>query len=325
MPSPHSAVVICTRDRADDLRRTLASIEAHPPPSGLACVMDASTGAVAAANARTVAAVTGLAAVHWTYDAAPSLSRQRNAALDRLPASVDVVHFVDDDVTVRPGYFERLEGALRDRPALGGVGGVIVEPDVPRPADRTAWARRLFLLDAATPGRVLPSGHTSTAQRLAFGDAADAPLLPTDWLVGCSCSFRRSVLDAVRFDPALTGYSMLEDLDLSVRVGRRAELAVVPGAQLVHHRSPANRLSREREAEARIVHQRWFVEKNGTHPLRHLAYWWSVLGLLLAPTLASHPNALGVFRARLRGVATVLRRDHRLLHHERAEDDDRVD
>lgn len=310
MPDPHSAVVICTRNRPDDLRRTVERIAAHPPTSGVVCVVDASETDEVEANARALDA-SSLCTAHWRYDGAPSLARQRNAGVDRLPASVEVVHFLDDDVTVQPGYFDALEGALRDVPALGGVGGQIVEPHRGAPTDWTATARRLFLHDHPTPGRVLPSGMTSSAQRRSVPDGTS--LVATDWLVGCSMTIRRSLLEVYRFDPSLTGYSMLEDLDLSYRIGRDTALAVVPEARLVHHRSPANRLSMERDAYERLIHLRWFVEKNGSHSFRGVAYWWSVVGLLLAPFVVAHPNAWGVFWARIRGAATVLRRDHPLL------------
>ncbi|PSQ72022.1 MAG: hypothetical protein BRD31_01985, partial [Bacteroidetes bacterium QH_2_64_26] len=48
----------------------------------------------------------GLPFRHHCYSGSPAGTRQRNAGVDLLPESVDVVHFIDDDVTLQAGYFD---------------------------------------------------------------------------------------------------------------------------------------------------------------------------------------------------------------------------
>jgi GT2 family glycosyltransferase len=305
------AVVICTRNRPEELEETLDSIAAHPPSTNLLlAVMDASDAAPQARIQSVVENFDVLPSVHWSYTDPPSLARQRNAALDRLPTSVEVMHFIDDDVTVHPGYFEALSAVLRTEPDVGGVGGLVLEPSKDTPSARNERLQSFFFLSHAEDGRVLPSGCTTSAQQPPQNDTSG--LRDTEWLNGCS-SYRRSLLNQHRFDAALTGYSMLEDLDLSYRIHQQARLVVQPEARLTHRRSLSNRFDAERYSHALTVHRRWFVEKHFDDLGARGAYWWSLVGRLLALLTSSDPNRTAALRGFLRGVQTVLTRDHPLL------------
>lgn len=307
------AIVICTRNRPSDLRTTLqsiAQIQGNLPRRLL--VIDASRSEVRATNQTIVRQFEIDSWEHCPYDRDPSLARQRNYGMDRLPPSVEIVHFIDDDVTVRSGYFDHVSAVFREHPKVGGVGGVIVEP-TKRSSQQTITerARRLFLLSHDTPGRVLQSGCTTTAQHPTAGE--NIYLRDTEWLSGCSSSYRRSLLDRHRFDESLTGYSMLEDLDLSYRIGNDARLVVQPQARLKHRRSEKNRYDVEQFAYALTIHRRWFIEKHFDDTTSRLAYWWSLAGRLLAVSKFGNPRHRAAFKGLIRGIHTVWTRDHPLL------------
>jgi GT2 family glycosyltransferase len=309
---PSEAIVICTRNRPGELRHTLAGIEDHPPSGDAALVVvDASDPEARTENRNTVDSVQAIPGVHWPYTDTPSSAQQRNAALDRLPRSVEVVHFIDDDVTVHPGYFEALAKMLRTAPEVGGVGGCIREPERPSSSPQRTRLRRLFGLAHPEPGRVLRSGIATQAQHPT--PDASSSVRETEWLSSCASSYRRALLDRHRFDSTLTGYAMLEDLDLSYRIHQDARLVVVPTACLTHRRSARNRLDAERYSRALTVHRRWFVEKHFGEARARSAYWWSQVGRLLALLASSSPTRTAALRGLLRGLGTVLRRDHPLL------------
>ncbi|MFB6231288.1 MAG: glycosyltransferase family 2 protein [Salinibacter sp.] len=312
-PDVSEAVVICTRNRPEELRRTLDSLAACSPGTDLLlAVIDASDAEERARTRSVVDGFDALPSVHWPHTDAPSSARQRNAALDRLPPSVEIVHFIDDDVTVHDGYFEALSAVLRTEPEVGGVGGIVLEPSKDAPSARSERLRRLFFLGHAEGGRVLPSGCATSAQHPSPTDASE--LRDTEWLSGCSSSYRRTLLEQHRFDEALTGYSMLEDLDLSYRIQRQARLVVQPEARLTHRRSPRNRFDAERYSYALTVHRRWFVEKHFGALGSRLAYWWSLVGRLFAIATSSAHNRNAALRGLLRGLQTVWTRAHSLLH-----------
>ena len=312
MRSPFYAVLVCTRNRPDDLARSLASIAAQEGPSErLVLVVDASSVDVRVRNAET-ARTTG--ARHLVYPGRPSLTRQRNFGVDTLPENVELVHFLDDDVELQPGYFQHLN-AVFATPSTGGAGGRVVEPgrsEVGRPVGSAV--QRLFLLGSRVPGRVLCSGATTAAQGRPLTQRTHVA-----WLGGCSC-YRRALLERHRFDETLEGYALDEDLDLSYRVGQEAALVVDPSAVLIHHASPQNRADVRRFARDTLVHRYWFLEKNLHHPLRKLAFWWSVLGRVLAAAASRHPDARAVLRGRLEGTWAVWHRAHPLLQATPAEE-----
>lgn len=309
---PSEAIIICTRNRPEDLNETLRSISAHALSDDLLLsVVDASDEAERAHTRRVVEGFGALPSMYRSYTDVPSLTRQRNAALDHLPPSIEIVHFVDDDVTVHPGYFDALSDVLRTHPDVGGVGGMVVEPSDEKASRRVEKLKQLFFLSHAEAGRVLPSGCTTSAQHPS--PATPAELRNTEWLSGCSSSYRRVLLEQHRFDETLTGYSMLEDLDLSYRIHQKSRLVVQPKARLIHRRSTRNRFDTERYNHALTVHRRWFIEKHFDDLESRLAYWWSLVGRLLAITASSTAHRTAALRGLLHGLRTVLTRNHPLL------------
>lgn len=310
--TPLEAVVICTRNRPDELKKTLESMVGQSGyRNRLVIVVDASDPEEATRTARAVDAASceEMPTQYQKYEGAPAGTRQRNAGLDLLPASVRFVHFLDDDVRLRSDYFQPLIAALRRHPDVLGVGGIIESPESGPEQPEVSWMHRLFLLSTDTPSQVLPSGQTTPAWPV-----SDCSLQPADWLpTGASC-YRRKVFDNHRFDPKATGQSpRLEDLDFSYRVRSDGPLAVVTGARCVHHRSTRNRRSLGDMVRERTIRRYWFVRKNMDRPLYRAAYWWCLLGRCLAVATSSDPNRNVAFRGLLRGIKTVLTRDHPLL------------
>lgn len=307
MPAPTAAALICTRNRVEDLARTLRSIAAvERPPGMLIVIVDASNEEAAAANQRTVQQLTALNVAYHRFRDAPAGTRQRNYGVDRLPRSIRVIHFVDDDVIVLPGYFHRLSQTLSQHPEAGGVGGLIIDTENPRPA-RPHGLQQLFLLSSRRPGRVLLSGHTSKV-------APNPEPHRVEWLSSCASSYRRDVFDAYRFDPTVEGRSpRLEDLDFSYRVGQSWQLLAEPRARLVHRPSPSHRRDARGVAAESVPRRYWFVEKNIRHPLRKPAFWWATFGQLLAAATSSASEKNEVLRGLWHGIRTAWTRDHPLL------------
>jgi GT2 family glycosyltransferase len=268
-------------------------------------VVDASNRAVFSQN-RDLLKSTSCPVNHLRYEGAPSAARQRNYGVERLPDSVGFVHFLDDDVTVHSGYFAALVRFLNRRPSVAGVGGYVDEPG--SSAGDPSPAQRLFLQAAQIRGVVLPSGHTTSAQHVPLSHP-----IQTDWLSGCASTYRRAWLDRFRFDGQLVGYAPGEDLDLSYRIRQEAPLYVVPSASLTHHRSSQGRLSTTEYHCLSLIHRYWFVRKNIDHPLRYPAFWWAVLGQLIAQITSSKEAKYDALRGHLRGIRAILASDHRIL------------
>jgi GT2 family glycosyltransferase len=310
-PPISEAVVICTRNRPGELRRTLRSVAAQSgAEERLVLVIDGSDHKLAEHTATVIQNWHDdrLPFYYHRFAGPPAGTRQRNIGIDLLPSSVTVVHFIDDDVTLQDEYFDTLINALRETPSLLGVGGLICPPENGSSRPRPYWVHRLFLLRTDQPNRVLRSGQTTSTWR------TGSSTQPAEWLSTCASSYRRSVFQTHRFDPEATGPSpRLEDLDFSYRVAQEGPLAVVPEAKCVHHVSPRNRRSGASRTRERIARRYWFIEKNLDHPLNRLAFWWSVVGQFVALVVSSKSESRAGLRGILQGIRTVWSRNHPLL------------
>ncbi len=295
-----SIVVICTRNRPDDLARALQLSQECSPDIPM-LVADASDGGRDLAVQNLVAIYPSAILLSCT----PGLARQRNQALEylrELPLPPGVVHFIDDDTEPLPGYFQEVEAAFAREPDLGGVGGVIVGEQVPR----FGRLKRLFRLSSSSAGVVLPSGKSTMPY---FEDWV--PTAPQR-LPGCAMSYRMSHIDGLTFDNRLEGYSYGEDVVFSYALSERHPLLVEPRARVRHHLSPVNRQSRFQVARDGILLRHRFVRENERRGLSVGAFWWSVASdvalRLVKGVVTLDPNSLATARGMAAGAWDVVRR-----------------
>ena len=183
--APAVTVVVCTRDRHEQLARALPAVVAELGPSdGLLVVDSASRGNQTAE----VAATLGL---HCLRVDEPGLSRARNAGL--RAADAPVVAFTDDDCRPLPGWLDAVREPFSD-PAVGFVTGRVTA-DATGPGNSLLAAEEPARYDG--PRDVAGIGH------------------------GANMAFRRSALDAVGpFDERLGAGAALrsgEDADMLYR------------------------------------------------------------------------------------------------------------
>lgn len=116
------SVLVCTRDRPDQLRRSLAALADQS--AGRAVQLVVVDNSPDPAQTLEVAAPFAAEVVH---EPRPGLSRARNAATAVLRG--DVVVLVDDDVVVGPAWLDRLLEPFAD-PRVGAVTGNVLPGDV---------------------------------------------------------------------------------------------------------------------------------------------------------------------------------------------------
>ena len=282
-------VVICTRDRADDLGRCLASLAVQTTRPDRILVINSGRPLRSAAAAVEV------------VESDPGLPRQRNVALDL--AEGDLVAFVDDDVELRADYFEHVLGWLVDNPQAIGVSGHI-DNDVPFSAASRAF-RRVFVLSTGD-GLLQPSGDLIYLYH---------PSQPTrvHALSGSNMVWRRSVIEAIRFDEALHGYAYMEDVDFSLRAGVHGEMWMLPDAHLVHRKTETSRVPPREYVRQVIANGAYlFTKHQHAYELRRGAYARRVTGrsaayIALAARRGSREPVLGLAQG-LAALPAALRR-----------------
>lgn len=125
-----TSVVICTRDRATELARCLASLPHQSrAPDQVIVVDNASDDAGATRDAAR------LAGVDYVREDRPGLDIARNRGV--LAATGDIVAFTDDDVRLHPRWLERMVAAFDDASIMAVTGLVL-------PAELETAAQRHF-------------------------------------------------------------------------------------------------------------------------------------------------------------------------------------
>ena len=202
-------VVICTRNRPDQLERCLASVVAIDHPNFEVVVVDNAPSD--GATRRVVDSLTETKPhVRYVLEPRPGLSTARNAGI--AAATHDLIAFTDDDVMVDSRWLGALEQVFAASPDVRAVTGMV-------PAARLDTAAERFF-DARV--------HWSSSFRARRFSAAspDAgalfPYTVGQIGTGANFAFRRQALRAIgSFDEALgagTPTQGGEDLDIFLRV-----------------------------------------------------------------------------------------------------------
>lgn len=255
-------LVICTRNRADDVATCLESVFAQTTQPDSVLIVDSST------DAKTKMLVDSLISPPCPIIYMPSLAgltHQRNVALSVASGAADVVHFVDDDAVLEPAYIEEILACFAQDPIVGGVGGRISN----LPQHSPQWYRTLLRLNSSRQGALLASG----VNVLAFTGAS---VRRVDWLSGCSMSYRTTAISGLWFDEERRGNGVGEDVDFSARVAASHPLAWTPFAVLEHRQSPVNREA-VNFVQRRVIRSRWRLASQGVGGVRKAAVVCAVL------------------------------------------------
>lgn len=115
------SILICTRNRPDDIARCLAALAASDLAHvGEIVVLDQSAQPLAAAQLPHELA----RQLRYAWRPGRGLARARNQAL--LLASGELIAFIDDDCLVTPTWANQIERAFREQPQLDGVFGRVL-------------------------------------------------------------------------------------------------------------------------------------------------------------------------------------------------------
>lgn len=225
------AVAICTYQRPAALARLLDSLAAQTHRPDQVIVVDASPDEVSEAvvRARMAAGPVGGEVLYCRVAGAlRGLTRQRNLAL--RAAETDLIAFFDDDIVLLPETLGRMEQTHR---AMGesvvGVGACIENQ---RTSPGLLWRLRrlLYIVPALAPGRYYRSGISTPWSFLPPTDA----VLEGDWLPGGATMWRTQVARETGFNEGFAGYGSGEDLEFSLRIGKRGRLLLNGGARVLH-------------------------------------------------------------------------------------------
>jgi glycosyltransferase involved in cell wall biosynthesis len=305
---PVSAVVP-TRDRAPVLKRTLLSLAEQSVQPAELIVID---GSSSEATQKIVGEISKLDLTHiatcWRLAEQLGAATQRNQGV--TAASQPFILFFDDDVLFEANCLARLWSAIDDDPRLGGVNAMITNQKYHPPGrlSRTVFTIMNGRNELSFAGRII-----GPAVNLAPEDRDDLPeVVPTDWLnLGCTL-YRREALPNPPFDSVFMGYSFMEDVALSVRVGKKWRLANVRTARIFHDsQSGSHKADVSALAEMELINRHYIMSKLlGRNHLRDYLRLliWEVFQLLVTLAVSDkRPSFLPQLRGKARGLRRYLK------------------
>jgi len=219
-PAPGISVVVCTRDRAEQLQRCLEALSRLVFPAYEIIVVD---NAPRSDATRQVAAAAG---ARYVREDRPGLDWARNRGL--AEARHDIIAYTDDDTEVDPRWLAGIAAGFAD-PAVGAVTGLVI------PGALDTDAEVLFELCYGGMGK------GTTPREWDPATLTGRELIATQHLgVGANMAFRRELLRRLGgFDTALdvgTPSHGGGDLDMLHRVLMAgAVIRYEPAALLRHH------------------------------------------------------------------------------------------
>ena len=288
------AFVVVTKNRATELRRMLGSLVRQSYPPDQVILVDSGDLPVEGIQK-------GFPDLRIEYLRCipPSGTRQRNEGLKRIRPEITLVGFLDDDVVLGEDALCEMMRFWEDAPEdIGGAAFNLIN----HPPLFASWLKSLPFVErlglySRRKGIVLPSGfHTM------IGHVSETTFVK--WLPTTAVTWQRIVFDTFQFDEWFEGYSYLEDLDFSYRVGKKFGLAVVGSAGYRHYPASTGRGSGYEFGRREIRNRIYFVRK---HPELSLprCFGGLFIRMLISLFLASRGET-GYYVRRVQGNAIGL-------------------
>lgn len=269
------SIIICTRNRFNDFRKTLPSIVRQTRLPDELIVVDSSD------EKRLEAFLDSVKLPFATryFHTKPGLTIQRNHGIRECVN--DLVFFFDDDVDLDTNYLAEVEKVfVKDtKQEIGAVGGRIISNVMPTFRLKLesfifGSIRAVFGVVGTGNGKFYPSGMPSHPHKSKSSKFIEC-------LSGCCMAFRREVFEKARFDETFLSYGLMEDVDISKQtLDAGYKIYFQSSATLVHNASPMNRLNVQQWAEMSVVNYDYLFRKSWSRDKwRWLFYYWALIGL----------------------------------------------
>ncbi|NRR92018.1 glycosyltransferase [Winogradskyella undariae] len=201
------------------------------------------------------------------------LTKQRNFGISKVSERINVVCFLDDDITLDTSYFENLIGTYNIFPKALGVGGYITNEVIWERYNSTpnsnyydfdGWRRleplrfkirKLFGLQPGVLPGVLPS--FSHMRPISFLPPS-GKVYPVELFMGGVASYKMSVFNTLSFSTYFEGYGLYEDADFCLRLSKLGQLYVNTAAVCEHHHEVHGRPNAYKYGKM-IIRNGWYI------------------------------------------------------------------
>lgn len=273
------SLVIPTYQRPIDIVRLLKKIVELPDQPGEVVIVDGSSDNETEKNISQFSKGIDLRFNLIYVRSQKGLTRQRNVGID--VSSYPFIFFLDDDCLPEPNYFcHTREVFLKDiSQTVGAVSGLVLnEIDKPMPG-RWRLRLRLGLVPKLQPKFYYPSGTSIPKSEVKpFSGVKHIEILD-----GCSMTFRRSALEKNRFSEFFFGYSLGEDVEISLRLREdKWKILWCGDAHALHHHAPGGRPQPFTKGKMEVRNRYFIMSRYSTcNKLKGKIRFWLDMGFLI--------------------------------------------
>ena len=233
------SAIIATKSRPTALQRTFHSLAIQSVQPMAIIVVDASVDSDTRDICERRTQELG-SEVQWIKAQEQGAAAQRNQGVTL--AKQQMILFFDDDIIFEPNCIALLWQALHAETRLGGASATILNQRYQTPG---VPSRLMFTLLNGARENSFAGKVIGPAINLLPEDRDDLPdIVPVEWLNTTCTIYRREALPDPPFPELFAGYSLMEDLALSLNVAKRGwKLANVRTARIFHDSQPGEHKS----------------------------------------------------------------------------------
>jgi len=231
------------------------------------------------------------------FEANRGLTKQRNYGISRVAASSKVVCFLDDDTVLEQDYFYNLIKIFKTNNTVTGVGGIATNENKWKINTKDYYNSKKYLnIDGyhlklgqrhivrnylGLGSDCLPGIMPESSNGLSSGYPLIGKYYEVDLLIGMSMSFRKKVVETIKFSHYFEGYGLYEDADFSIRALQFGKNVLATNVLLQHHHNAAGRPNQYTYGKM-VVRNGWYVWRvKYAKPSFKARYKWHATVLLL--------------------------------------------
>lgn len=232
--------MIPTRNREAVLHKTLSTLLDQTLLPAELIIIDASdTDPIQLKQELTTSFTSKGVAIKWlnATDRGAAVQRNQGVAASACP----FILFMDDDIYLEKDVVEKLWQGMQTLEQVGGINAMIKNQQYTTPGKMTRWMYGVLShqkMDTYA-GRII-----GPAWNLLPEDRDTLPeYVPCEWLNTTCTLYRKEALPSPVFQSHFTGYSLMEDVSLSVEVGKKWKLYNARTARIYHDSQPGQHKS----------------------------------------------------------------------------------
>lgn len=251
-------VVIPTKNRPDDLRNIMCSIDSQSIAPANVIVVDQSD------NKQLITCSKKYNIIHIHNPCISGLTEAKNIGVDSSLS--DLIFFFDDDIILDANFFEIMINYFRENKHLSGICG--------RQKNSKSSTLKILFFD------LFHIGDFKDIRKKCNSGKVKNDLINTNILPGGITAYRRGIFKDYRFDENLIKYCLGEDMDFSYRASKSYKFAFATKALALHNHSQIGRYDPLLSFTCKVVGYAYFYKKNLKKNLGNkFSYFWVEIGV----------------------------------------------